>query len=59
MPAAVPVIEVTDHAHAASMGRPDGEPRAGDWNRRDVGAQAVVTAVMVAFAQEIEIVIAQ
>src|SRR6516225_11077075 len=56
MDTAVPAIEVTDHADAASAGGPDGKLDAADACEGDeVRAKLLVGVVMAAFAHEIQI----
>ncbi len=54
--AAVPQVERTDHADAFCVGRPDGEPRAGqavEFGR--MRAELVVDRVVIAFAEQVQV----
>ena len=56
--APVPVVEVADDADARGVGGPDGEVDAfGRAERHRVGAELVVNPGVVAFAEQIEIVV--
>ena len=54
MDAAVPMVEVADHADALRVGSPDGEVDAADARERDdVRTELVVGVVVAAFAHEV------
>ena len=58
MDAPVPVVEVADDADAGGVGGPDGEVHAlGRADRHRVRAELVVDAGVVAFAEEVEVVV--
>ena len=58
MDAPVPVVEVADDAGAGGVGGPDGEVHAlGRADGHRVGAELVVDAGVVAFAEEVEVVV--
>ena len=56
MPAAVPAVEVADHADAIRVGRPDREVHAGRAaDRHRVRAELVVDAGVLALAEQVEV----
>ena len=60
VPAAVPVIEVADHADSLRIRGPDGEVDAAKPSMRpDVGTQPLVIAIVRPFAQQVQVEIGQ
>ena len=60
VPAAVPVVEVADHADPLRVRGPDGEVDAAEaLVRPDVGAQPLVIAVVRPFAEQVQVEVGQ
>src|SRR4051812_38314010 len=56
MTAAVPIVEIADHADALSVGRPNGEAGSGDAiNRAVLRTELVVDAAFIAFPEKVEV----
>ena len=56
MHAAVPAVEVADHAHALRVGRPHGEVHAGDAaDRHHVRAELLPRAKVRALAEQVQV----
>ena len=60
MPAAVPVVEIADQAHAGGVGGPDGEIHAVDAvDLPQLGPEPVVALPVPAFVQQVTVVVGQ
>jgi hypothetical protein len=58
--AAIPAVEVADHAHGIGIGGPDGEVDTGDASdRMQLRAELLVALPVAAFAEQVEVIVGQ